>query len=156
MYEKIIAYYLTAMVAFNVLLFIGADFLLSTFYGGKYPDSVWIFRIFLIFSFFEPLYNLTMGVLYGLGKPVKAFKPLLTGVPLFILCNFVLMTLFSGIGAAITFGLTNLYMSTRLLAGLKDEIGISYLNSLARVRNIPRLLMYIPGLIFKKKNDSMN
>jgi len=152
MYEKIIAYYLTAMVAFNLLLFLGADFLLSIFYGGKYPDSLWIFRIFLIFSFFEPLYNLTMGVLYGLGKPEKAFRPLLTGVPLFLLGNLILMTLFSGIGAAITFGMTNLFMALRMLSGLKKEIGISYLDSLVRVKNIPGLVVPLLKMIYSKKD----
>jgi stage V sporulation protein B len=147
LFEKIVAYYLSLMLILNIILFLGADIVLNFIFAGKYPDSVPIFRIFLLISFFEPLYNLSTGVLYGLGKPEKAFRPLIIAVPLFILLNLGLIPIFQGIGAAIVFGIINVYMAVRLLNSLNKEAGISLGNSFRYTLKFPQLAKdFLSGL----------
>lgn len=137
LFERVTAYYLSFMFFLNIVLFLGAGLILEIAYSGKYPDSLWILRLFLIFSFFEPLYNISTGVLYGIGKPEKTFKPLVFVVPLFIMMNLVLIPLLAGFGAAISFCTANLLMSTALLRTLNKELNISPVNSLKYIGKIP-------------------
>ena len=137
MFERVTAYYLSFMFFLNILLFIGAGLILEIAYGGKYPDSLWILRLLLIFSFFEPLFNISTSVLYGIGKPEKSFKPLIFVVPAFIILNLILIPRFEGFGAAISFCAANVMMSTALLLTLKKELSVSILNSLKYSLKIP-------------------
>jgi O-antigen/teichoic acid export membrane protein len=140
MFEKILAYYWTLMLILNIPLFFGANFLLEVVYSGRYPESVIIFRIFLILSFVEPLYTMSMSVLYGIGKPEKVFQPLMISVPFFIRMNSFLMPLFNGLGAALSFGIMNIFLGIFLLKSLKKEAKISLFNSFNYVKMYPHIL----------------
>lgn len=150
LFEKVIAYYWTLMLGLNLILFLGAGMLLDIIYGGRYPDSVPIFRLFLLFSFIEPLYNISANVLYGIGRPDKAFKPLLAGAPIFLLLNCILIPQFKGIGAAIAFNFTNLFMAVFFLRSLKKEVGIGLTNSIKYMGRIPSLTLQMAGEIIQR------
>lgn len=140
LFEKVIGYYWSIMLVLNIILFAAADLVLEILYGGKYPDSVLLLRIFLVFSFFEPLYNISMNVLYGIGKPEKAFKPLLAAAPVFIVSNVLLIPPLQGLGAVISFSLANIIMALAYLKILKKELNIAFLNILLNARKSPALL----------------
>ncbi len=143
LYEKVIAYYWTLMLVLNLVLFLGADVLLNIIYGGRYPDSAPIFRLFLLFSFIEPLYNISANVLYGLGRPDKAFRPLIAGVPLFLIANWILIPQYQGIGAALSFNFTNLFMVVFFVKSLKTEVNISLVESFKYMRRIPKIALQL-------------
>lgn len=145
LFEKVMAYYLSFMLVLNIVLFIGANVIFELIYGGRYPDSVPIFRLFLVFAFIEPLYNISTGVLYGLAKPERAFKPLTIAVPMFIIINLVLIPFIEGMGAAIAFCAANLFMAVRLISILHQELNISLLNSWSYVKRYPKIIRSIFG-----------
>jgi len=99
-----------------------------------------IFRIFLLLSFFEPVYTISMNILYGIGKPAKAFQPFLLAAPLFFLANLLLIPLFRGYGAAVSFGLTILTLGIMYLICLGKEVGIS-------LRGIAGYMKSAPGTV---------
>jgi O-antigen/teichoic acid export membrane protein len=125
LFEKVIAYYWGVMLILNLALIILADKLFFLLYSGRYPDAVPIFRIFLIFTFFEPVYNISMNIYYGMGKPEKAFKPLLLAVPLFLTICLILIPIYAGYGAVLGFGMANLTMALLLLWSLHRDIAVS-------------------------------
>ncbi|NQS98371.1 MAG: oligosaccharide flippase family protein [candidate division Zixibacteria bacterium] len=140
LFEKVIGYYWSVMLVLNIILFAAAGLVLDILYSGKYPDSVLLLRIFLVFSFFEPLYNISMNVLYGMGKPEKAFKPLLIAVPVFLTLNILLIPSLKGLGAAISFNSANIIVALTYLKILNKELDITLLNILNNARKSPILI----------------
>ncbi len=122
MFSKVVAYYWSIILPLNLILFLSADFIMGLI---NYPQSANIFRIFLIFAFFEPLYNISLNVLYGMGKPNLSFKPLLFAVPLYIALNLSLIPFMNGTGAAIAFNLNNVFIGLFYLKILKREIDMN-------------------------------
>ena len=143
MYSKVIAYYWSLMLCLNIVLFVTADVIMGLV---NYPESANILRIFLIFSFFEPLYTISMSVLYGMGKPNLAFKPLIYAVPIYIGLNLLLIPRFQGTGAAIAFNFNNLFLGISYLIILKKEIGV-------RISDIFRIIAHYPAMLKKISAD---
>lgn len=140
MYSKVIAYYWSLMLVLNIVLFAGAGMIMKIV---SYPESANIFRIFLVFSFFEPLYTVSMSVLYGMGKPKLAFKPLIFAIPLYIGLNLLLIPSFHGYGAALAFNINNLFLGISYLYILKKEIGVRTADIFNHIREYPSLIRKI-------------
>ena len=137
MYSKVIAYYWSLMLVLNIFLFAGAGVIMKIV---SYPESANIFRIFLVFSFFEPLYTVSMSVLYGMGKPKLAFKPLILAIPLYLGLNLLLIPFFRGYGAALAFNVNNLFLGISYLLILKKEIGVSLAGIFNHFLEYPQLI----------------
>ncbi|MBL7191105.1 oligosaccharide flippase family protein [bacterium] len=149
-YEKVIAYYFLLIIPLNIALFILAEVFLNLLYGGKYPDSVPILRIFLMLSFLEPLYSISLVVLYGLGRPDRVFRPMLWTVPVFILSNIILIPRLGAIGAAVSFGIANILIDSYFLKSLKEIMGVTLSGIFTRMLNIIRVVC---SFAFKKIRD---
>ena len=139
MYAKVIAGYWSIILLLNIPLFIFADYLFELI---NYPESANILRIFLVFSFFEPLYTISMNVLYGMGKPAKAFKPLVAAIPVYIVLNLILIPHFKGLGAAFAFNFNNVLVGIFYLWTLKRVIGV-------RITDIFREMLSFPAQIVR-------
>jgi O-antigen/teichoic acid export membrane protein len=143
LYEKVIAYYWTLMLILNIALMILADELFFFIYGGRYPDAVPMFRIFLLFTFFEPVYNISMNIFYGMGRPEKAFRPLLIAVPIFLLLCIILIPALAGYGAVLSFGVAIMIMAVFLFVSIQRHSGISLKGIIGQFINIPARLQLI-------------
>jgi len=137
LYSKVIAYYWCMMLGLNAVLIAGANLIMGLV---NYTESANIFRLLLLFSFFEPLYTISMVVLYGMGKPYKAFKPLLMAIPLYLGLNLLLVPYLQGMGAAITFGVNNAFLGMMLLKTLSKESGVKLNDIFRQFRRYPQVL----------------
>lgn len=100
--EKVLAGYLGFLLLINVLILIGADWIMALVYRGIFPDAANILRIFALASFFEPLYMVSENVLYGIGKPRAILVAMWTSIILFVILAVILMPAFGAFGGALT------------------------------------------------------
>jgi|GEM_PF-1382311 len=150
LYAKVIAYYWSIMLGLNIILIAGGSIIMGLL---NYPESANIFRLLLLFSFFEPLYTISMVVLYGMGKPYKAFKPLLLAAPVYVGLNLLLIPGLGGQGAAWAFGLNNAFLGTMFLRTLKGEIGIRLSDIFRQYRRYPQVLRTVLRGEWRKRAD---
>ena len=100
--EKVLSGYLGFLLLINVLILIGADWIMALVYRGIFPDAANILRIFALASFFEPLYMVRENVLYGIGKPRAILVAMWTSIILFVILAVILMPAFGAFGGALT------------------------------------------------------
>lgn len=120
--EKVLGGYLGLLVIINVLVIIGADWIMAVIYRGIFPDAANVLRIFALASFFEPLYMVSENVLYGIGKPRAILVAMWSSLVLFVLLAVILMPAFEALGGAMTIlgtlvslaGITSLYLRREL------------------------------------------
>lgn len=126
--EKVLGGYLGFLLIINVLVFIGADWLMTVIYRGIFPDAANILRIFALASFFEPLYMVSENVLYGIGKPKAILVAMWTSIILFLVLAVILMPAFGAIGGALTILGTLTSLAVITLFFLKREIQVTPLS----------------------------
>jgi O-antigen/teichoic acid export membrane protein len=123
--EKVLAGYLGLLVIINILILIGADWIVALVYQGKYPDAANLLRIFALASFFEPLYMVSENVLYGIGKPRAVLVAIWSSVIIFLALAVALMPSLGATGGALTILGTLLSLAVITLAYLYKELQIS-------------------------------
>lgn len=134
LYEKVLSLYWLLLFAFNIVLFFTAPILMKLL---NYSESINIFRIFLFLSFFEPLYTISMNILYGIGKAQYAFKYLAISIGVFFLVCMTLIPQFKGYGAAASFGTAIVFLGIAYMLTLNREIGVSITGIFKHIRNFP-------------------
>jgi O-antigen/teichoic acid export membrane protein len=139
--EKVLGGYLGLLVLINLVVWIGADWIVALVYRGLYPDAADILRIFALASFFEPLYMVSENVLYGIGKPRAVLIAMWSSIVLFLALAVVLMPIFGAVGGALTVLSTLISLAGITLYFLNREINVNLWSILRRggalIRNRP-------------------
>jgi O-antigen/teichoic acid export membrane protein len=139
--EKVLGGYLGFLLVINVLVIIGADWLVATIYRGIFPDAANILRIFALASFFEPLYMVSENVLYGIGRPKAILIAMWTSILIFLVLAVILMPACGAIGGALTILGTLTSLAAITMWFLKREIQVTPLSILRAGLLIPSDLL---------------
>jgi O-antigen/teichoic acid export membrane protein len=139
--EKVLGGYLGLLVILNVLVLIGADWIVAIVYRGIFPDAANVLRIFALASFFEPLYMVSENVLYGIGKPKAILIAMWSSLLLFGVLAFILMPAYGAIGGALTILGTLFSLATLTMLFLRREIQVTPVSIFRRTSQI--LISYI-------------
>lgn len=106
--KKSLAFSITACLLLSPILFFSTDIFL-TVYGSKYLGSLGQFRLlfftFLIFPLFQPV----TFVVYALGRPFVMTFAHLAQFVISVISNLILIPIYGGYGAAITWLVINLF-----------------------------------------------
>ncbi len=130
--EKVLGGYLGLLLLVNILVLISADWLVALVYRGIFPEAANILRLFVLASFFEPLYMISENVLYGIGKPRAVLVAMWSSLVLFILLGITLIPAFHAAGGAMTILGTLFSLASITMIYLHRELQITPLGIAAR------------------------
>jgi len=143
--EKVLGGYLGLLLIVNVIVFLSADWIIALVYRDIFPEAANVLRVFIIASFFEPLYMVSENVLYGIGKPKAILIAMWCSIPIFLLLSWILMPRFGAIGAAFSIAGTLICLATMTLYFVHKEIRVT------PVSIASRMLTVIPQLLARRK-----
>lgn len=106
LYEKSTALILALMLPFVILVIIFADYVIMLIAGEAYLESVDVLRITMLYGLFIP-FNRQVGItLDALGRPKDTFLFVLRNTIMNVIFNYIFITYYGLIGAAIATLLT--------------------------------------------------
>lgn len=138
--EKILGSYLGLLLLVNTILLFAADGIVALVYRGIFPDAANVLRIFILASFFEPLYMVSENVLYGIGKPKAILIAMWSSIPIFLLLAWLLMPRLGALGGALSVAGTLVSLASMTMYFIHKEIRVTPLSIVQRlVTVIPQL-----------------
>ena len=112
LFEKAIYFSYLLLLPLNLLLLLGADWIMAWLYAGKYTEAAPVFRWLLLGSFLLPWGTVGINLLLGAGKPQFSFRITWVVVAINIVVCYFFIKYFGINGAAMTMVITSLVGAT--------------------------------------------
>jgi len=113
------------LIPSSVLLFVFCPYIFHALWGGKYDDSIPIFRILSFASIALPLQIVFPVVLIGAGEVKKVFRILAITLPISLVLSLILLSIIGIAGAAIAFVLTIFFQAALYYRTLSKMLTLS-------------------------------